>query len=67
MPLAAHPAFAAHAGTAPAFRPHMTAVTAPTDAVTEAHSVAAVMAAAKAASGFLDPLGSSHMVLSSFT
>ena len=66
MTLAAHPAFAAHAGAASAFGAHMTAVTAPTEAVTEAHSVAAVMAAAKAA-GFLDPLGSSHMVLSSFT
>jgi hypothetical protein len=60
--LAAHPAFAAHA-----FRPHVTAVTASAETVAMTRSVAAMTAASKAMTCFLDPSGSSHMVLSSFT
>ncbi|MNY55516.1 hypothetical protein D3C86_1915010 [compost metagenome] len=60
MALAAHPAFAAHAGAAPAFRVHRTAVTAP------AETVAAVTAVPKAAAYVFDPLGASHIALSSF-
>ncbi len=67
--LAAHPAFAAHAGATPAFRPHMTTVTAPTEAVamTMTRSVGAVMAAPEAVTRIFDPAGSSHIVLSFFT
>jgi len=61
MASAAHPAFAAHA-----FRPHVAAVTAPAEAVPVTRSVAAVTAASKAMTCFLDPSGSSHMVLASF-
>jgi hypothetical protein len=63
MALAAHPAFAAHAGAAPLFRAHVPAVTAPTMTMAEAHSVGAVMAAPEAVTLIFDPLGSSHIVL----
>ena len=67
MTLAAHPALAAHAEAAPALGPHMTTVTAPAEAVAQAHSVAAVTAAPEAEACFIDPLGSSHIALSFFT
>ena len=65
--LAAHPAFAAHAGVTPAFRAHVPAVTAPTMTMVETHSVGAVMAAPEAVTRIFDPSGSSHIVLSFFT
>jgi len=45
----------------------MTAVAAPSKAVAEVHSVGAMTAAPEALAGIFDPLGSSHIVLSSFT
>ena len=66
MTLATHPALAAHAGTASVFGAHMTAVTAPTMTMVETHSVGAVMATPKAVTRIFDPVGSSHVVLSSF-
>jgi hypothetical protein len=60
VPPAAHPAFAAHAGAVPSLGPHVTAVTAPAEAVTMTHPVAAMAATPKAAARLLDPLGSSH-------
>jgi len=43
----------------------MTAVTAPTMTMAEAHFMGAVMAAPEAVTRIFDPLGSSHVVLSS--
>jgi len=63
---AAHPAFAVRPRAAPAFRPHLTAVTAPSKAMAEA-AVSALMAAPEAVTRIFDPLGSSHIFLSSFT
>ncbi len=67
MALTARPALAVRPQAAPAFRPHVTAVTAPAMTMAEAHSVGAVMAAPEAVTRIFDPSGSSHIVLSPFT
>jgi hypothetical protein len=64
--LAAHTAFTVRTRAAPTFRPHMTAVTAPTKAVAEA-GMGAMTVATEAVTRIFDPLGSSHIALSSFT
>ncbi len=67
MALAARPALAVRPQAAPAFWPHVTAVTAPTVTMAEVHSVAAMMAAPEAVTRIFDPSGSSHTVLSCLT